>query len=54
MGREAVAGLVTIASAFIAASIVYQIVKPRSQGPAVIKSVTDATTQLGGLLFSNA
>lgn len=54
MGREAVAGIVTIASAFIAASIVFQIVRPNSQGPAVVKTLVNGGTQFGGLLFSNA
>lgn len=49
--REFVAGAVTIATAFIAASVVYQIVKPGSQGPVVTGQLTGTATQLGGDLF---
>lgn len=49
--REAIAGFVTVATAFISASIVYQIVKPGSQGPAVVHDVTTFATSAAGDLF---
>lgn len=49
--RGAVAGLVTVATAFIAAGIVFQVVKPGSQGPKVVESVTKTVTALSGDLF---
>lgn len=49
--REFVAGAVTVGLAFIGASVVYQIVKPGSQGPVVTGQFTTTATQLGGDLF---
>lgn len=49
--KEFVAGMVTVGLAFVGASVVYQIVKPGSQGPVVTGQVTTAATSLGGDLF---
>lgn len=49
--RAGVAGLVTVATAFIAAGIVYQMVKPGSQGPKVVTEVGKTITALSGDLF---
>lgn len=51
MGKELVAGFVTVATAFITAGIVYQIVKPGSQGPTIVKTAGSVATQLSGDLF---
>lgn len=49
--RGLVAGLVTVATTFIAAGIVYQVVKPGSQGPKVVSTVGDTTVKLSHDLF---
>lgn len=49
--REVIAGGVTVATAFIAAGIVYQVVRPGSQGPVVTGQVTSTAQALGGDLF---
>lgn len=49
--RGFTAGLVTVATAFIAAGIVYQVVKPGSQGPTVIKTVGNTVAALSDDLF---
>lgn len=49
--REFLAGAVTVATTFIAAGIVYQVVKPGSQGPVITSQVTRTITELSGDLF---
>lgn len=49
--RGTLAGLVTVATAFITAGIVYQVVKPGSQGPKVVKEVGTTVRALSGDLF---
>lgn len=49
--KELVAGLVTVATAFIGAGVAYQIVKPGSQAPQELQTVGTVTTNLGGDLF---
>lgn len=49
--KELIAGAVTVATAFIGAGIAYQVVKPGSQAPGEIQTVTSGITALGGDLF---
>lgn len=49
--KEFLAGAVTVATAFIAAGIVYQVVKPGSQGPVVTGQIASTLTELSGDLF---
>jgi hypothetical protein len=49
--KEFITGAVTVATAFIGASIVYQIVKPGSQGPIVTGQIANTAYGLGGFLF---
>lgn len=51
MWKEIVAGAVTVATAFIGAGIVYQVVKPGSQAPGEIQTLSSATTSLAGDVF---
>lgn len=48
--REFLAAMVTIATAFIGASIVYQVVS-KPGGSTVVGDITQATTTLGADLF---
>lgn len=49
--KDIVGVVAAVATTFIVASIVYQVVKPGSQGPAVVQTVSNATTSLGTTLF---
>jgi hypothetical protein len=50
--RELIAGGVAVATAFIAASIAFQIVKPGSQAPGEITTLGQTTTSLAADLYS--
>lgn len=50
--RELIAGGVAVATAFIAASIAFQIVKPGSQAPGEIQTLSSTTTALAADLYS--
>lgn len=54
MGREFIAGGVTIATGVIVASIVYQVVKQNSNGFKVVQSLGDTSTKIVGNLFTAA
>jgi hypothetical protein len=51
MLKEIVAGAVTVATAFIGAGIVYQIVKPGTAAAGEIQTLSSTATSLGGDLF---
>lgn len=49
--KDAIGALVALGTAFIGASIVYQVVKKGSQGPTVVKTIGDTVKGLSGDLF---
>jgi hypothetical protein len=49
--RGLTAGLVTVAVTFIAAGIVFQVVRPQSQGPVITGQAKDAVVSLSHDLF---
>lgn len=51
--KEFVAGVVTLGTAFIAAGIVYQIVRSQG-GPAIAKDAASTVTSLSNNLFKSA
>lgn len=46
-------GFIAVAVTFIVAGMVYQIVKPKSQGPQVFGTIGDTLTGLSGDLFKD-
>lgn len=48
---QVVAGLVAIGTLVVVAGIVYQVVKPNSQGPAVVKTVVGGVNTGLGTIF---
>lgn len=49
--KEAIGAFVALGTAFIGASIVYQVVKKDSQGPKVVDTVVGGLKSLSGDLF---